>query len=154
LNIYAICANIQIGDTMIDVKCYNSLPEDAVKIRTAVFIEEQGFKEEFDEMDKSCLHFLLFKGDAAAATGRMFTKDGGKTYHIGRVAVLKEYRKYHLGTALMQAMIAEAKSRKASAVIVSAQCRVSHFYKKLGFNETGSTYMDEFCPHIRMELTL
>lgn len=154
MNIYAIYANIRIGDNMIDVKCYNSIPDEAVKIRTAVFIEEQGFNNEFDETDKSCLHFLLYKNNTAAATGRMFTPDNGKTYHIGRVAVLKEYRKFHLGSLLMQEMLAKAKNLNAKSAVVSAQCRVKDFYRKLGFTETGNTYLDEHCPHIKMELEL
>lgn len=32
------------------IKCFDKLPDDAVKIRTLVFIEEQGFKNEFDSI--------------------------------------------------------------------------------------------------------
>lgn len=154
LNIYASCGNILAGDNMIHVKSYNILPDEAKSIRTKVFIEEQGFKDEFDETDKHCMHFLLYKDNTAAATGRMFTEDGGKSYHIGRVAVLKEYRKFHLGSALMTEIIQQAKQLHAQSVIVSAQCRVSDFYKKIGFAEQGEIYMDEHCPHIKMELKL
>ncbi len=154
LNIYAICDNILQGDNMINVKYYSILPEEAKNIRKKVFIEEQGFKNEFDETDNCCIHFLLYKDGTAAATGRMFTEDGGKSYHIGRIAVLKEYRKFHLGSAIMNEMIKKAKELNAELIIVSAQCRVSEFYEKLGFIKTGSIYMDEFCPHIRMELKL
>lgn len=33
---------------------------------------------------------------------------------------------------------------------VSAQVRVSEFYKKLGYNKVGDIYFHEFCEHIRM----
>lgn len=154
LNIYAICANIFAGDTMNKVKIYNTMPEDARKIRTDVFITEQGFVDEFDEIDGRSLHFLLFKDDTAIATGRMFTDDNGKSYHIGRVAVLKEYRKYHAGSEIVTAMIEKAKMLGAERAVLSAQCRVKDFYKKLGFTEVGDIYYDEYCPHIRMELKL
>lgn len=154
LNIYAICANILTGDYMNNVKIYNILPDDAKKIRTDVFINEQGFSNEFDETDSRCLHFLLFKNDKAIATGRMFTEDNGRSYHIGRVAVLKEYRKYHTGSELMTAMIEKAKELKAEKIVLSAQCRVKDFYKKLGFAEVGDIYYDEYCPHIQMEMNL
>lgn len=149
-----MCDNIPAGDNMFNVKSYNALPEEAKNIRTKVFVEEQGFTNEFDETDKGCIHFLLYKDDTAAATGRMFTENSGKSYHIGRVAVLKEYRKFHLGSSIMNEMIKKAKELNAQSVIVSAQCRVSEFYKKLGFEEQGEVYMDEYCPHIRMELKL
>lgn len=154
LNIYATCANIHTGDTMIRVKYYNCLPQEAKDIRTAVFIKEQGFKDEFDNTDEICLHFVLFKDNTAAATGRMFTEDNGKSYHIGRVAVLKEYRAFHFGATIMKEMIKKAKALGAQKVILSAQCRASGFYEKLGFKKIGEIYMDEYCPHIKMELPL
>ncbi len=139
---------------MINVECYSFLPEEAKNIRKAVFIEEQGFNNEFDETDDTCLHFLLFKDGIAAGTGRMFTEDGGKSYHIGRVCILKEYRKFHLGSEIMKTMIEKAKELGAEKAVLSAQCRASGFYKKLGFAEKGETYLDEYCPHIKMELDL
>ena len=35
-------------------------------------------------------------------------------------------------------------------VEVSAQVRVSEFYKNLGYNAIGDIYFDEYCEHIRM----
>ena len=34
-----------------DIKVYHTLHKDAVKIRKEVFMEEQGFHDEFDETD-------------------------------------------------------------------------------------------------------
>lgn len=39
---------------------YNTLPPEAAAIRQAVFVEEQGFQEEFDAIDRHALHLLLF----------------------------------------------------------------------------------------------
>lgn len=33
------------------IKLYDEIPEEAKTIREAVFIKEQGFKDEFDEID-------------------------------------------------------------------------------------------------------
>ena len=41
----------------------NALPEDALYIRTVVFVEEQGFRDEFDEIDKNCLHLIAYDDD-------------------------------------------------------------------------------------------
>lgn len=139
---------------MINVECYSFLPEEAKNIRTVVFIKEQGFNDEFDNTDNTSLHFLLFKDGTAAGTGRMFTEDSGKSYHIGRVCILKEYRKFHLGSEIMKKMIKKATELGAEKIILSAQCRASGFYKKLGFKEKSEIYLDEYCPHIRMELNL
>lgn len=37
---------------------YDSIPDDARSIREAVFVEEQGFHNEFDDTDGSSLHIL------------------------------------------------------------------------------------------------
>ena len=46
---------------------YGRLPEEAVRIRKEVFMQEQGFQEEFDEIDGHAFHLVLFcDGDPAA----------------------------------------------------------------------------------------
>ena len=40
-------------------KIYDQLPQEAKKIRIKVFMEEQGFKDEFDDLDEVC-NILLF----------------------------------------------------------------------------------------------
>ena len=117
-------------------------------------MDEQGFKDEFDETDKKSLHAVLFINGNAAATARMFTENGGKSYHIGRVAVLKEFRKSGLGSRIMTALCEKAKEAGAEACELSAQCRAKGFYASLGFKEKGGIYLDEGCPHIYMEKEL
>lgn len=136
------------------IRFYEYLPDEAVYIRTRVFVEEQGFREEFDTTDKTALHLLLFKDGKAVGTARMFTEDGGKTYHIGRVAVLKEYRRFHFGSLMVNALCDKAKALGAQRCELSAQCRIKDFYKSLGFRESGEVYLDEHCPHIYMEKEL
>ena len=47
-------------------------------IRETVFVEEQGFEEEFDTLDQTAVHFLITVDGGPAATARMMTgsKDG------------------------------------------------------------------------------
>ena len=66
---------------------YDALPPEAAAIRQAVFVEEQGFQEEFDAIDRHALHLLLFADGRPVGTLRAFTEDGGTRWHIGRVAV-------------------------------------------------------------------
>lgn len=127
------------------------LNDNIIKIRTSVFIDEQGFKDEFDETDKTCTHIVLYDEEKPIATCRYFKE--GENYHIGRVAIIKEYRGQGLGNRIMQ--IAEneirGKCNESKCVIeVSAQVRVSEFYKKLGYKQVGDIYFDEHCEHIRM----
>ncbi|MEZ3420630.1 MAG: GNAT family N-acetyltransferase [Eubacterium sp.] len=136
---------------MNEIRLFEYLHPDSAAIRRTVFMEEQGFSNEFDETDGKALHLVLYKNGKAAATARMFTENSGKSYHLGRIAVLKEYRGMHLGAEIVTAMCEKARQLGAEKCELSAQCRVKEFYKALGFTEVGEIYYDEFCPHIYME---
>ena len=129
-------------------KKFIGLNSDIMNIRTAIFVEEQGFKDEFDEIDKICSHIVLYDNDKPIATCRYFSQNG--VYHIGRVAVVKEYREKHLGNEIMNVVEQEIKSEGGKNIEVSAQYRVKEFYKKLGYKEVGGIYYDEYCEHITM----
>lgn len=136
-----------IGDAM-NYKKYQTLMEDVIKIRTAIFVEEQGFKNEFDDIDKTCTHIVLYDKQTPVGTCRYFHE--GPNYHIGRVAVSKKYRCQHLGEHIMQIAEDEIKNEGGKQIEVSAQVRVKDFYHKLGYQGVGAVYYDEYCEHIRM----
>lgn len=131
-------------------KFYDYLTDECKIIRQKVFIEEQHFKNEFDDIDKNAFHIIAYIDDKPVGTGRMFRSDNNGEYIIGRIAVLKDYRKYHIGSGIVKAFEEKANELGAEQISLSAQCRVKEFYEKLGFNATGKTYYDEYCEHIRM----
>lgn len=45
-----------------EIKIYNQLPDEAKEIRLEVFVKEQGFEEEFDDIDETAAHIVLFDG--------------------------------------------------------------------------------------------
>ena len=53
-----------------DIKIYDTLPEEAVRIRKTVFVEEQGFQDEFDKIDSYARHLVLFDGENPIAVCR------------------------------------------------------------------------------------
>ena len=130
------------------------LNEDAVSIRTQVFVEEQGFVNEFDDTDLWALHLVLYAGDRAAGVCRYYPKEEPGVYGIGRVAVLKEFRGKHLGEKILLEAQERIRKRGGKKICVSAQVRVQDFYAGCGYVPVGDTYMDEFCPHIQMEKIL
>ena len=133
-------------------KKFTGLNNDIIGIRTEVFIDEQGFKDEFDETDKTCSHIVLYDNETPVATCRYFEENG--IYHIGRVAVIKEYRNQHLGNEIMKIAEAEILKENGKQIEVSAQVRIKDFYKKLGYKEFGEVYFDEYCEHIAMKKEL
>ena len=63
---------------MITNRCTRGLTEnpEAKQIRQTVFVEEQGFHNEFDAMDAEAWHVVLWKDEHAIATGRTFPAQG------------------------------------------------------------------------------
>ena len=67
--------------------------KDAFEIRKSVFVEEQGYENEFDDIDNTCDYVTVYFDGNAVGTGRLFPDPAEPgTYIFGRIAVLKEYR--------------------------------------------------------------
>ena len=121
----------------------------ACDIRKRVFVEEQGFREEFDMIDKTAYHAVVYVNDRYAATGRLFADESGSC-HIGRVAVLRDFRGMSLGRYVMKILEKKALELGFTSTELSAQVRVMGFYAKLGYMPVGDEYLDQGCPHIKM----
>ncbi|MDO5520622.1 MAG: GNAT family N-acetyltransferase [bacterium] len=139
---------------MNEYRVYDYLPEEAKHIREEVFMKEQGFEDEFDQIDEIAKHLVVFYKGEAVATARMYQGEKDTEYVIGRVAVLPEYRKLHLGAKMIERLEEEACILGATKLVLSAQCRVQPFYERQGFVAVGEVYLDEFCEHIHMEKSL
>lgn len=135
---------------MIEYIFYDTLPDEARLIRTEVFVEEQGFREEFDGKDKESIHIVLFENNVPIATGRLYPENGN-TYAAGRIAVRKNYRGKNFGAKVMKLLEEKARELGADVLAVSAQYRARGFYEKSGYTASGKIYLDENCEHIHME---
>lgn len=121
-------------------------------IREAVFMREQGVTAEleWDGLDEACHHVLaLSPGGDAIGCGRI-TPAG----HIGRMAVLPEWRCKHVGSAILELLLDYARSQKLAQVEISAQVQAMPFYQHHGFEAEGEPFLDANIPHRRMKLTL
>jgi len=121
------------------------------EIRRKVFIEEQQVPEEleWDEDDKACVHVLVTDNNIPIATGRI-KMDG----HIGRMAVLKDYRNKGVGSAVLKALINFSKTVKMKSVYLHAQTSAIPFYEKHGFIISSDVFMDAGIPHKIMKMNL
>lgn len=117
------------------------------RIREAVFIAEQAVPAEleWDADDASAAHFLAFEGEYPMGTARLLP-DG----HIGRVAVLKDWRGLNVGDKLMRAAIEEAEKRGLKQQMLSAQVQASAFYERFGFTVVSDEFLDAGIPHVDM----
>lgn len=132
------------------IKSYDYLPDEARLVRQTVFVEEQGFREEFDTIDNTALHAVAFDNETPAATGRIFPSEQADTYLLGRLAVMKDYRKSGIGSKMLKFLEAEAIKLGAKKIELHAQLRAKHFYEKNGYIAEGDIFLDEFEPHINM----
>ncbi|MDO8436654.1 MAG: GNAT family N-acetyltransferase [Nitrosomonadaceae bacterium] len=121
-------------------------------IREMVFIHEQHVpvELEWDEFDASCLHILALDSAGNPIGTARLLPDG----HIGRMAVLREWRGHGVGSALLQQLLVEAKKRHLRLATVNAQTYAAGFYTKSGFRTAGEEFIDAGIPHVRMVLQL
>ena len=130
---------------------YSQCASEVRSIRYQVFVDEQGVPKslEMDGLDPEALHCLVFDNDIGIGTGRLLP-DG----HIGRVAVLKQYRGRGIGREIMISLIARAKKLAFPKVWLSSQYHAKGFYEKLGFVVSGSIYQEAGIDHIKMTKSL
>ena len=132
-----------------NTKIFTTLPQDAKDIRIEVFMKEQGFKNEFDEIATISHHIVVFDEGKPIGTCRFFKENNH--YTIGRVAVLKKYRNLHIGNSLLESAENEIKKLNGDLIVVHAQVRIRPFYEKQGYIQFGQIDDDEGVPHVWMK---
>lgn len=129
---------------------WTALRTHAEPVRHAVFVEEQKVPAEIelDGFDPVSVHALAFDREGRVlGTGRLLP-DG----HIGRMAVLRRSRGTGVGSALLQALLQEARARGDRQVLLSAQAHAIPFYERFGFVAEGEEYDDAGIAHRMMRL--
>lgn len=139
---------------MLECRQYEKLPREAAQIRQEVFVEEQGFEVEFDEIDPIARHIVLFEDKVPAGTCRVYWSDSKNSHVLGRVAVRKELRGRFFGQRLLQEAEQLVRSLQGSTLCLAAQVRARGFYEKQGYTAAGEQFLDEGCPHVWMYKTL
>lgn len=121
-------------------------------LRFAIFVGEQNVPAgiELDDMDANCIHAVAFDVDGKPiGTGRLLP-DG----HIGRMAVVKEWRRRGIGAEILAALIEEARKRGHAEVVLSAQLQAAEFYREHGFAAEGKVYPEAGILHQKMRRKL
>ena len=126
---------------------YESHTDDICAVRYEVFVDEQNVQEELeiDGLDGEAKHVLAFVDGVPIGTGRILI-DG----HIGRVAVLKNYRGHGIGKLIMKELIKWAHDMNLEKIWLSSQWHAHSFYLDLGFVCVGDIYKEAGIDHIKM----
>ena len=137
-----------------EIKITRGLIEDVKKIRIEVFVDEQRFVDEFDEVDANATHICFYDGATPWGICRFFPYGDDGTYKLGRIAIVKDYRNKGLGRVIIETAENEIRNQGGKKIILGAQCRAQGFYEKCGYTPYGEVYKEEYCDHIMMKKEL
>ena len=154
----AILEGYEAGAEMVEVRTgdWNALGRDAARLRTAVFVREQGIPAdvEADALDASARHAVLYNRlGQPVATGRLLQQAPG-VGRIGRMAVDRSVRGAQWGRVLLAALVEAARARGDTQVQLHAQCSAQGFYERAGFTVAGAPYEEAGLAHVLMTQAL
>ena len=129
--------------------------ERCFEIRRVVFMVEQAVpeEEEYDGLDKDCLHFMASLDNKPVGTARLRITDENQA-KAERVAVYQEVRGYGIGRILMEALEHKARSLGHQSMLLSSQTHAIPFYERIGYKAYGDIFMDAGIPHRWMRKAL
>ncbi len=125
-------------------------------IRKEVFVDEQEVDrhDEFDSFEHSSRHFLALINGKPAGAARWRTTDNG--CKLERFAVMSEDRVLGVGSALMEAVLADIEKEKGKDqyLYLHAQLKAIPLYEKFGFQKVGEQFQECNIEHFKMERVL
>lgn len=129
---------------------WKTYQHECERVRAMVFVAEQKVPREleFDEDDHSAEHFVAIDARKMVMGCARLLDDG----RIGRVAVLRPFRRRGIGRVLMEAVLERAKARGMASVYLGAQVQAQPFYEQLGFKPYGDVFDEAGISHQMMRL--
>ncbi|UCF17913.1 MAG: GNAT family N-acetyltransferase [Phycisphaerales bacterium] len=140
-----------MDDITVSIVNWSKRQAEIASVRRAVFIEEQNVPEslELDGKDPDCRHVLACdKSGAAVGTARIDANG-----RIGRMAVLREYRRLGVVREMLRAIMDYGRANGITDFHVSPQVSAVGFYEKMGFVPCGEEFEEASIMHIGMRLT-
>ncbi|KJS64866.1 MAG: 4-hydroxybenzoyl-CoA thioesterase [Comamonadaceae bacterium BICA1-1] len=154
----ALIEAFEAGQSVLDLRrgSWDTLGPDAQRVRTAVFVQEQGIapEDEWDAADADCLHAVAYNRlGQPVATARLLPAQAGVA-KLGRMAVHRVLRGTGVGRQLLSELAQAARARGDRCLRLSAQRSAEGFYQRLGFEALGQPYDEVGIPHIEMQRLL
>ena len=123
----------------------------AAPIRFAVFIElKQANGIELDDLDKDCVHAVAYDDNRKPVGTARLLPSG----EVGRMAVMKEWRRRGVGEAMLDALTEEARKRGYRSLAICAPLQAAEFYRGQGFVAEGKVQQIEGSLHQAMRKPL
>lgn len=141
------------------LKKYEELTIDELytilQLRSLVFVVEQNCAYlDMDDKDQGSLHLMGWEGQRLIAYTRLLPPGlAFEEASIGRVVTSPSIRRSGIGRILMQKSIEHCHDLFGDGPIqIGAQRYLETFYQSLGFEISGSPYLEDGIPHIHMIL--
>ena len=149
-----VLQSFEAGKAMLEVRTggWDALGADALPLRRAVFVDEQGVPSELeaDGHDDAATHAVAYNRlGLALATGRLMERKPGVA-QIGRMAVLSGMRSGGIGRAVLDVLLEAARARGCREIFLHAQTSAAPFYRRAGFVESGAPYEEAGIEHVDM----
>jgi len=121
-------------------------------VRQIVFVNEQHVPPELetDALDPHCQHVIARDHEGQVIGTARLSQEGV----IGRMAVLPAWRKRYVGSALLEALLKQAKTQGIAQLRLHAQTHACDFYAKHGFLPSGDTFTEAGIEHQLMRRRL
>ena len=142
--------NIMSKITYLSYRLPSPYWQASCQVRLDVFVAEQGVPAELelDEWDQKAHHFIALDADKVVATLRIILQDD--TAKLGRLAVLKTFRRQGIATQLMHHAMQFCQQQGIHSITLDSQVSVQDFYTKMGYQTVGDIFADAGIPHITM----
>jgi predicted GNAT family N-acyltransferase len=130
--------------------CWRAERDKLCAVRRIVFIEEQKVPAEleWDGADEHASHVLAIADDGEAIGTARLKAD----CRIGRMAVLRPWRRRGVGGSMLAALLDIAIKHGCSRVHLHAQTHALAFYARYGFIAVGDEFEEAGIAHRAMEL--
>lgn len=144
----------EAGEPMLEIQTggWPELGEASRALREEIFVQEQGIPRSLvcDELDIGAVHAVARNRiGMTLAAGRLAPLGPGVS-KIGRMATVPTLRGAGAGRAVLEVLLAAARTRGDLEVTLHAQATAAGFYARQGFKARGPHLEEAGLPHVAM----
>lgn len=124
-------------------------------LRREVFCGEGGEKTSFikDSRDEKGVHVVCAIGDSLLGCGSLYDNGNGE-FEISKIAVSKDYRKFKIGSKILEGLISQAKEQGAKTIVAESRIEYIDFFTKNGLPYENIAYEKDGKRYIKYNLNL
>jgi putative N-acetyltransferase (TIGR04045 family) len=124
----------------------------ALMLREEVFCGEQGVprSEEIDHLDDQAEHLVALEPVAGSVIGTLRLLAGEETARVGRVAVVREWRRRGIALRMLEMALDRARALGCRRARLAAQVDAIELYRRVGFAVESEVFQEAGIDHVWM----